>query len=53
VPGLACSKLYVPRSRPASRVDGRTESTSHGGDQLLADIRERITELPSCGYRRW
>ena len=50
--GLARSNVHLLRSRPASWVDGRTERTPHGDDQLLADIREQITELPSYGYRR-
>ena len=33
-------------------TDGRTERTPRGDAQLLADIREQITELPSYGYRR-
>ena len=50
--GLARSNVHELRSRPASWVDGRTERTPGGDDQLLADIREQITELPSYGYRR-
>ena len=50
--GLARSNVHVLRSRPASWVDGRTKRTPHGDDQLLADIREQIAELPSYGYRR-
>ena len=50
--GLARSNVHVLRSRPGSWVDGRTERTPGGDDQLLADIREQITELPSYGYRR-
>ena len=50
--GLARSNVHVLRSRPASWVDRRTERTPRGDDQLLADIREQITELPSYGYRR-
>ena len=50
--GLARSNVHVLRSRPGSWVDGRTERTPGGDEQLLADIREQITELPSYGYRR-
>jgi putative transposase len=50
--GLARSNLHALRSRPASWVDGRTERTPRGDEQLLADIHEQITELPSYGYRR-
>jgi putative transposase len=39
-------------SRPLSWVDGRTGRTPQGDEQLLADIRAQITELPSYGYRR-
>ena len=50
--GLARSNVHVLRSRLASWVDGRTARTPHGDNQLLADIRAQITELPSYGYRR-
>ena len=44
--------VYAMRSRSPSWVDRRTDRTSHGDDQLLADIRKQITELLSYGYRR-
>ena len=50
--GLARSNVHVLRSRPDSWVDGRTKRTPLGDEQLLTDIREQITELPSYGYRR-
>jgi putative transposase len=50
--GLARSNVLVLNSRPLSWVDGRTGRTPQGDDQLLADIRAQITELPSYGYRR-
>jgi len=50
--GLARSNVHALRSRPTSWVDGRTGRTPHGDDELLAEIREQITELPSYGYRR-
>ena len=50
--GLARSNVHVLRSRPDSWVDGRTKRSPLGDEQLLTDIREQITELPSYGYRR-
>jgi putative transposase len=50
--GLARSNVHVLRNRPSSWIDGRTERTPRGDDQLLTDIREQIAELPSYGYRR-
>ena len=50
--GLARSNVHVLGSRPGSWVDGRTKRTPLGDEQLLTDIREQITELPSYGYRR-
>ena len=50
--GLARSNVCAMRSRSASWTDGRTQRTPDGDEELLADIREQITELPSYGYRR-
>lgn len=50
--GLARSNVHVRSSRPASWVDGRTQRTPGTDEQLLAQIREQIIELPSYGYRR-
>jgi transposase InsO family protein len=50
--GLARSNVHVLRSRSDSWVDGRTKRTPLGDEQLLTDIYEQITELPSYGYRR-
>jgi transposase InsO family protein len=50
--GLARSNVHALKTRPASWVDGRTQRTPQGDEQLLADIREQISELPSYGYRR-
>ena len=50
--GLARSHVHALRGRAPSWVDGRRARTPHGDAQLLADIREQITELPSYGYRR-
>ena len=49
---LARSNVFALRSRSTSWTDGRTGRTPHGDEELLADIREQITELPSYGYRR-
>ena len=50
--GLARSNVHAKTSRPSSWVDGRTQRTPLGDSELLAEIREQITELPSYGYRR-
>ncbi len=50
--GLARSNVCALLGRLASWTDGRTGRTPHGDEELLADIREQITELPSYGYRR-
>lgn len=50
--GLARSNVHALKCRPPSWVDRRTERTPQADDQLLADIREQIAELPSYGYRR-
>jgi transposase InsO family protein len=50
--GLARSNVSVLNSRPLSWADGRTGRTPQGDEELLADIRAQITELPSYGYRR-
>ena len=50
--GLARSNVHLLKTRGPSWVDGRTRRTPVGDAQLLADIREQITELPSYGYRR-
>ena len=50
--GLARSNVFMLNSRPLSWVDGRTGRKPLEGEQLLADIRAQITELPSYGYRR-
>ena len=52
LPGLARSNVCAMRSRAASWTDGRTQRTPDGDEELLADIREQIIELPSYGYRR-
>jgi hypothetical protein len=49
---LARSNVCALRSRSSSWTDGLTGRTPHGNEELLADIREQITKLPSCGYRR-
>ena len=50
--GLARSNVHALRCRPASWVDGRAERTPCGDEQLLVDIHQQITDLPSYGYRR-
>ena len=50
--GLARSNVHLLRARAASWTDARTRRTPLGDAQLLAEIREQITELPSYGYRR-
>ena len=50
--GLARSNVHALRAKSPSWVDHRCDRAPHGDDQLLADIREQITELPSYGYRR-
>ena len=50
--GLARSNVDALRSRPSSWVDGRTQRTPKGDNELLVEIRAQIAELPSYGYRR-
>jgi transposase InsO family protein len=50
--GLARSNVHALRGRPVSWVDGRTQRTPRDDEQLLSEIREQITDLPSYGYRR-
>lgn len=50
--GLARSNVHLLKTRQPSWVDGRTRRLPVGDEQLLADIRAQITELPSYGYRR-
>jgi putative transposase len=50
--GLARSNVHLLKTRQPLWVDGRTRRLPAGDEQLLADIRAQITELPSYGYRR-
>ena len=50
--GLARSNVHALRSRPASWTDRRSQRTPSDDEELLHDIREQITDLPSYGYRR-
>ena len=50
--GLARSNVHALRGRPVSWVDGRTQRTPRDDEQLLSEIREQTTDLPSYGYRR-
>ena len=47
--GTARANVHLLRYRSSSWVDGRTELTPRGDEQLLSDIREQVTELPSYG----
>ena len=49
---MARSNVHALKSRAPSWLDGRTSRTPQGDSELLADIREQITDLPSYGYRR-
>ncbi len=50
--GLARSHIHHLRHRADDWRDGRTCRTPASDAQLIAEIREQITELPSYGYRR-
>ena len=50
--GLARSNVHALKGRPSSWIDRRTAHTPGGDDELLAEIRAQIVELPSYGYRR-
>lgn len=50
--GVARSHLHALKSRPASWRDGRTTRTPRHGEQLLAELREQLSDLPTYGYRR-
>jgi putative transposase len=50
--GLARSNVHLLRNRSNAWIDGRTQRTPRGDEQLLSDIREQITDLSSYGYRR-
>ena len=49
---LARSHICSLRSRPEAWIDGRTGRTPVHDEQLLAQVREHIAQLPSYGYRR-
>jgi putative transposase len=50
--GVARSHLHDPKGRAGSWRDGRKARVPAQDAQLLADIREKLSELPSYGYRR-
>ena len=49
---LARSHICSLRSRPEAWIDGRTGRTPVHDEELLAQVREHIAQLPSYGYRR-
>jgi transposase InsO family protein len=49
---VARSHLHVLKSRPAIWRDGRTARTPRHDEDLLAELREQLSELPTYGYRR-
>jgi hypothetical protein len=50
--GVARSQVHELHHRSEDWRDGRKGRTPAGDVQLLAEIREQITDLPSYGYRR-
>ena len=50
--GVARSHVHAMRQRGADWRDGRTNRTPAPDDELLAQIRLQIADLPSYGYRR-
>src|SRR5690606_18695405 len=50
--GLARSHVQDLLHRPDGWVDGRTQRTPAVDEQLVGEIRQHISELPSYGYRR-
>lgn len=50
--GLARSHVRDLLARGVDWTDGRTHRTPQGDDELLAELREQIAQLPSYGYRR-
>ena len=50
--GLARSHVRDLLARDVDWTDGRTHRTPRGDDELLAELRHEIAQLPSYGYRR-
>ena len=50
--GVARSHVYELHDRSEDWRDGRKGRTPAGDAQLLAEIRQQISDLPSYGYRR-
>ena len=50
--GVARSHVHELHRRSPDWHDGRKGRTPTGDAQLLAEIRQQITDLPSYGYRR-
>ena len=50
--GLARSHIHTLLNRPSSWTDGRKGRTPIQDEQVLAEIKAQIAELPSYGYRR-
>jgi putative transposase len=50
--GVARSHVHAKRQRPKSWVDRRVDRTPARDEELLAEIRHEIADLPSYGYRR-
>jgi putative transposase len=49
---LARSHICNLLTRPNTWIDGRTRRTPVHDEELLAQVREHIAQLPSYGYRR-
>jgi len=50
--GLARSHIRELLRRDDGWTDGRSHRTPSDDDELLAELREEIAQLPSYGYRR-
>ena len=50
--GLARSHIHTLLNRPSSWTDGRKGRTPIQDEQVLAEIKAQIAELPSYGYSR-
>jgi transposase InsO family protein len=50
--GVARSHVHMLRHRTSSWTDRRRGREPRGDDELVADIRRQLADLPSYGYRR-